>query len=60
MKELLEMAYQCLRMITGLVGLILCSSEAVDPANQIYISLAGIALLILAALPALLRRRNHG
>lgn len=58
MKHVFKTVTEGMRVITGFIGLILCASEAADPAKQIYISLAGIALLILAALPGLFEGRE--
>lgn len=43
------------KVIVFMVGLILCMCDTYDISNQIRVSLAGMALMIIAVLPTILR-----
>ena len=43
------------KVIAFMFGLILCMCETSDSTQQIYVSLAGVALMIIAVLPTILR-----
>lgn len=43
------------KVVVFMAGLVLCMCETSDFANQIYVSLAGVALMIIAVLPTIFR-----
>ena len=58
MKRVVKAIFEVVRVVVGFAGFVLCMCEAADFTKQIFVFLAGIALISIAALPSLLQREE--